>query len=130
MKKLDTSKKIILLISFLCLVGAAVLIFIMPKPERKLPPLPEANYTYDMYGSEFHKDGLRKIMKGPRISFDYVNSSIANTAINALETSDFNSYDFPLEEGQSATFMINKSEVTLTALEFISYKSEGIYTVA
>jgi len=127
MKKLDVSKKIILFISFLCLIGAVAILIIMPKPERKLPPLPEANYTYEILGGELQKDGLREISKAPVISgTEYAYYEEAGVTLQ-LKMSDKEELCPSYEEGDAVTFMLNICNVTLSAKDFISYRLEGSF---
>ncbi len=125
-------KKIILVLSALCFAGAALILVLMPKPEKKLPTLPEANFVCEISSTEFRSDGVIEIIKYPILSapsdaetadFMDFNSKLRTKLKDELYNSDF-----PLEEGQTASYLIQNGDVTLAAGDFLSFKYEGLFS--
>lgn len=122
-------KKVILAFSFLCLAAAIILIIMMPKPQKELPQLPEAVFNTEIRNIETNTKGYIKIIKFPVISsedgkdFTEFNKKLRNTEYEYSE-----GLDFPYQEEQNASYIINKYDIMLEAGDFLSCKAEGTFS--
>lgn len=122
-------KKLILAVSFLCFAAAAVILILMPKPEKTLPSLPEADFNTEIRNIETHDGGMIKIIKypalAPKSDFDFTG---LNTYFRTLEHESFENGDFPFQDGETASYILSKCEAVLEAGDFLSYKTEGFFS--
>lgn len=122
-------KKAILTFSFLCLAAAVLLIVFMPKPPKELPELPEANFSAEIRNVETNKHGYIKIIKFPVIlSEDGTDRTEINQILRNNEDEYATGPDFPFQEGQNASYIVNQYKITLKAGDFLSCKAEGTYS--